>query len=116
MDTITYLNYEAFLSYDDEAACFYGRVINTRDVISFRGKSVEELHTNMQESIDGYIDFCREEGREPEKPYSGKFNVRIDPDLHRLLAVAAAKKDVSLNSLIAETLEGYVQHETVEVA
>lgn len=105
MDTIEYLSYQAFVSYDNDAETFYGRVINARDVISFRGVSVSELKENMKEAIDDYLALCEEMGKEPEKPYSGKFNVRLDPDLHKLLAITAAKNGVSLNSLIEDTLE-----------
>ena len=38
------------------------------------------------------------------KRYSGQFNVRIDKNLHRKLAVDAAKAGVSLNAMVAQTL------------
>lgn len=37
-----YHSYLARVEYDDEATIFHGEVINTRDVITFQGKSVAE--------------------------------------------------------------------------
>ena len=39
-----------------------------------------------------------------EKSYSGKFQVRITPERHRMLAIEAAEQDVSLNRLISDKL------------
>ncbi|MEM7595934.1 MAG: toxin-antitoxin system HicB family antitoxin, partial [Cyanobacteria bacterium P01_A01_bin.83] len=39
-----------------------------------------------------------------EKNYSGKFQVRITPERHRMLAIEAAEQDVSLNRLISDKL------------
>jgi predicted HicB family RNase H-like nuclease len=43
-------------------------------------------------------------GVEPEKPYSGRFNVRLSPDLHRQIAVIAKKKRISLNSFVEKAI------------
>lgn len=103
-----YEGYVAKVEYDDEAEIFHGEVINLRDVITFQGKSVEELKQAFQESVDDYLDFCAERGEEPEKPYSGKFSVRMDPELHRKITVKARMADKSLNSWINENLEALV--------
>lgn len=39
-----------------------------------------------------------------ERAYSGKFQVRITPDQHRMLAIEAAEQGVSLNRYIAAKL------------
>jgi predicted HicB family RNase H-like nuclease len=46
---------------------------------------VNELKTSFEDSIDDYLEFCEERGEEPDKPFSGKFVLRIDPVLHRRL-------------------------------
>lgn len=62
-----YHSYLAGVEYDDEAKIFHGEVINTRDVITFQGKSVDELKKAFEGSVDDYLAFCRERGEEPDK-------------------------------------------------
>jgi predicted HicB family RNase H-like nuclease len=99
-----YKGYEATVEYDDVDQIFFGRVINTRDVISFDGKSVEELKQSFEQVIEEYIEDCKAEGKEPEKSYSGQFNLRIAPELHRKLSIEAKKQNVSLNTLVEKVL------------
>ena len=41
-----------------------------------------------------------------DRQYSGEFRVRIPPELHRQLAIAAAEQGVSLNRLASAKLAG----------
>lgn len=99
-----YKNFEAAVSYDEEAEIFHGEVVNTRDVITFQGKSVEELKKEFEESVEDYLEFCRERGEEPNQPFSGELVVRISPELHRQLYRKAKHSGKSLNSLVEESL------------
>ena len=99
-----YKGYEAIVEFDAEAEVFHGEVINLRDVITFQGQSVEELKQAFYDSVDDYLEFCLERGEEPEKPFSGKFMVRINPDLHKTIAIKARKQGQSLNSWIEKCL------------
>ena len=101
------MNYKGYLGtveYDDQAKIFHGDIINTRDVITFQGTTVKEIEHAFRDSIDDYLAWCKEDGVELEKPYSGRFNVRLSPDLHRQIAVIAKKKRVSLNSLVEKAI------------
>jgi predicted HicB family RNase H-like nuclease len=102
---IQYKGFVGRIEYDDEAGIFHGEVINLRDVITFRGESVQQLRQALQDSVEDYLEFCAERGEEPERPFSGKFIVRIDPELHRQLYVLAKKKDTSINKLVSEAVE-----------
>lgn len=97
--------YIATVEFDDEALIFHGEVINTSDVITFQGTNATELRQAFVDSIEDYLAFCLERGEEPERPFSGRFVVRIAPELHRRLYVKAKQSKKSLNALIAETLE-----------
>jgi len=99
-----YKNYEAAVEFDDEMEMFHGTVINTRDVITFYGKSVAELKREFKVSVEDYLAFCSERGEEPDRPFSGNFVVRISPSLHQRLYSTAKKTGKSLNSLIEEKL------------
>jgi predicted HicB family RNase H-like nuclease len=105
MNTMTHKGYEAIVEYDEDADLFHGEIMNTRDVITFQGRSVDELKTAFAQSVEDYLAFCRERGEEPEKPFSGQFVVRVDPVLHRMLAVAAKRAGTSLNKWVAATLK-----------
>ncbi len=99
-----YKGYIGAVEFDDEANIFHGEVINLRDVITFQGETVKQLKKAFQESIDDYIDFCSERGENPEKPYSGKFIVRVEPELHKAAAICAKREHQSLNSWVHDAL------------
>jgi predicted HicB family RNase H-like nuclease len=102
------MEYKGFvgnIEYDDEAEIFHGEVINTRDVITFQGSSVTELRKAFRESVDDYLAFCAQRGEKPEKPFSGRFVTRINPDLHRNISTVATTLGQSLNSWVAHQLE-----------
>jgi predicted HicB family RNase H-like nuclease len=99
-----YKGYEAVTRFDEDAEVFTGEVINTRDVITFQGKSVAELKKAFRDSIEDYLDFCAERGEEPDKPFSGTFTVRISPELHRQIATEARRKGVSINAYVESRL------------
>jgi len=102
---MTHDGYMATIELDEEAGLFHGEVINTRDVLTFQGGTLDELKVAFADTIADYIDWCRERGKEPERPYSGNFTVRISPELHRRVATAAARSGKSVNTFVAETLE-----------
>lgn len=99
-----YKDYEATVKFDEDAKVFYGEVVNTRDVITFQGNSVEKLKRAFEDSVEDYLEFCRERGEEPNQPFSGKLIVQISPELHRQLNRKAKHSGKSLNSLVEESL------------
>jgi len=99
-----YKGYIGTVEYDSEAKIFHGDIINTRDVITFQGTTVNEIEKSFKDSINDYIAWCREENTEPEKPYSGKFNVRLSPQIHRQISILAKKRKISLNSLVEKAI------------
>jgi predicted HicB family RNase H-like nuclease len=101
-------DYIGRVDYDPEDDVFHGEVLNLRDVITFEGRSVDELRRAFAESVDDYVAFCREHGKEPQKPFSGRFVVRLDPELHRDAAEVAARQGRSLNTVAKEAIREYV--------
>src|SRR5271168_2166803 len=105
-----YKGYVGKVEFDDEAEIFHGEVIDTRDVITFQGRSVDELKTAFQESIDDYLALCKQRGEEPNKPFSGQFVTRIPPELHRQVNLAASISGKSLNAWVVEQLQTAIAH------
>jgi predicted HicB family RNase H-like nuclease len=100
-----YNGYVGLVEFDDESGVFFGRVVNlSKDGITFQGTTVDELRGAFKESIEDYLAWCRERAEAPEKPYSGKFVVRIDPSDHGKAALAAAKLGMSLNKFVEKAL------------
>ena len=87
---MNYKGYAGIAEIDTEEKMLYGKVIGLRDVIGFEGSNFEELEASFHRAVDGYLEVCEEEGKEPGKPYSGKILIRTDPELHREVVVAAA--------------------------
>lgn len=101
---MTYKGYIGHVEFDDDAEIFYGEVINTRDVITFQGTTVKELKKAFVDSIEDYLAFCKERNEEPDKPFSGKFNLRLDPALHRELYIVAKNSGKSLNQWVSDAI------------
>lgn len=101
---MTYKGYSGTVRFDDDAGIFHGEVFGLRDVVTFQGTTVEELKTAFEESIEDYLEFCEQTGDAPDKPFSGKFLLRIDPQLHRRLYELSADEGESLNSWIGSKL------------
>jgi predicted HicB family RNase H-like nuclease len=100
-----YKGYTGVVEFDEESGVLFGRVIGLRDLITFEGESVAEVTRAFHDSVDVYLELCAERGESPEKPYSGQFILRIDPNLHRAMSHAAEKQGVSLNSLVEDRLK-----------
>ncbi len=101
---IEYKGYIGEVNFDSEARIFHGEIINTRDVITFQGKTVDEIEIAFQESVDDYIKWCLEEGVSPEKPYSGRFNLRLSPEVHKEVAITAKKMKISINKFVEKAI------------
>lgn len=95
MELLQYKGYTASVEVDLEANILYGRVLNLRDVIDFQAERVADLQREFEASVDEYLAWCAEDGRAPDKPFSGKFLVRLDPALHREAALGAVRASLS---------------------
>jgi predicted HicB family RNase H-like nuclease len=93
------------VSFDADNELLHGSVLGLRDVVTFQAKTAEELPQAFRDSVDEYLAFCHECGRKPEKPAPGKFVVRMDPELHRQLALLAERMGKSLNRLVVGCLK-----------
>ncbi len=101
---MTYKGYSGQVEFDDEADILHGRVIDIQDVITFQGETVAEIRQAFHDSVDDYLEFCQELGREPEKPLSGHLLFRTSPERHRRIYLAAKKAGESINSWMDNVL------------
>jgi predicted HicB family RNase H-like nuclease len=108
---IEYKGYTGVVEFDADLRSFTGHVIDLRDEIYFEGASVEELEESMKRAVDHYLSVCAKRGEEPERPFSGKLNLRLGTDLHRAAALAAAADGESLNNWLVKVVESAAQLE-----
>jgi predicted HicB family RNase H-like nuclease len=103
-NAMTYNGYVGTVEYSETDACLFGRIAGIRDIITYEGESVTDIRAAFKEAVDDYLNHCAETGKEPNKPYSGKFMLRIDPSLNDRLAAKALATGKSLNQYAAEAL------------
>jgi predicted HicB family RNase H-like nuclease len=101
---LTYKGYTGVLEVDLDANELFGRTVGMRDIITFQGRTVEEARKSFEESVDFYLSCCEQAKKQPDRPYSGRFNVRISPEVHRRLAILAESRGQSLNELVSAAL------------
>ena len=104
MSTMKYKGYAAGIQYSDEDECFTGHIAGIQDIVGFHGESVRELRDAFHEAVDDYLETCEATGKAPQKPFSGKLMLRIKPELHATIAVAAQVNGQSINQWISGTL------------
>ena len=95
-NTIKSKGYVGQFRYEEGDEAFHGIVLGLRNDVHFQGTCVTELKQSLAGSVDDYLAWCEEEGGTPEKPYTGRFGVRIAPDLHRTISMRAKAAGVSL--------------------
>jgi predicted HicB family RNase H-like nuclease len=108
MSLMTLDGYHAKIEYDAELDLFRGEILGLNGGADFYGKNPKELRTEFKKSLQIFLDVCEEKGIEPRKHFSGKFNLRISPELHEQLAIAAQAEGKSINLLAQEALRSRV--------
>ena len=70
-DLLEHRGYRGSVLFDAAAGEFHGRLANVRAIVTFVGRSVDELKAAFRDSVDDYLQWAVEEGREPEPPGAG---------------------------------------------
>ncbi len=103
-NTMTYNGYAGTVEYSEDDDVLFGRLTGIDDIITYEGESIQELRKAFTEAVDDYLEHCRQIGKKPEKPFSGKFTLRIPPEVHARLATQAKAMGKSLNQYAADIL------------
>lgn len=103
--------YEAVINYDAEIEMFRGEFVNLNGGADFYASDIKGLHDEGRASLNMFLKMCEEDGVEPKKSFSGKFNVRISPKLHEQLVLAASATGKSINQIVVESLSESVGSE-----
>ncbi len=109
MNTMKHRGYTARIEFDDRDNIFVGRILGIRAIIGFHAETVTDLHTAFVEAVDDYLEICAKNGREPQKPASGKLMLRIPPEIHSAALVASQSAGMSLNQWATGILKKAIQ-------
>ena len=107
-NTLRYKNYYGSVEFSDDDNVFFGRIIGINDRITYEGNDVNSLRQDFENAVEDYLDTCLHIGKDPEKTYRGIFNVRINPSLHRKLALFSVLNGKTLNAAIEDAIRSYV--------
>lgn len=103
-----YKGYSAKPEYLPDDKVFYGTILGIDDLVDFYTDDAKKIEDEFHKAVDDYLAFCEEIGKEPQKEYSGMFNVRISPELHKKISIAAKARGVTLNKAVEQAISRYV--------
>ena len=105
MNPMTVDGFNAKIEYDADLDLFRGEILGLNGGADFYGKNPKELRAEFKKSLQVFLEVCQEKGIEPKRNFSGKFNLRISPELHEQLALAAQAEGKSINMVAQEALQ-----------
>ena len=101
----SYKGYTGSIEFSTEDMCLFGRVQMINDLVMYDGQTLDELKLAFESAVEEYLEMCELEGKDPNKPVSGTFNVRIPEAMHRQCITEANLQGVSLNSFIGQCVQ-----------
>ena len=100
--------YRAVIQFDPDIEMFRGEFVGLNGGADFYARDIAGLRREGAASLEVFLDMCKEDGVEPRKQFSGKFNVRIQPELHEAIAAAAAADGKRLDQWVTDELRACV--------
>lgn len=110
-NTLKYKGYLTKIEFSVEDNILYGKIEGIRDLVTFESPSAEEIENEFHAAVDDYLDFCKQLGQEPDKTYSGSFNVRISPELHKKVSQYAFVHDTTLNQTVENAIARFINED-----
>jgi len=109
-DVLTYKGYIGSVHFSADDNVFFGKIEGVNDLITFEGKTVQELKNAFCYMVNEHIKDCEAENIPVEKSYKGSFNIRLTPDLHRRAAIYAKIHGTTLNAFVKKSIEQSLEH------
>lgn len=101
---LEYNGYFGSINVSIEDGVIHGKLLYINDLVTFEADNVADLEKAFAEAVDDYLDYCKQKGKEPEKPYKGSFNVRITPENHKKAVMQATKRGLTLNQFVEKAI------------
>lgn len=107
-----YKGFQGSVEYDD--GVLFIKILHIDDSITTACENATDVVSNFHELVDDYIETCRELGEEPNRPFKGSFNIRIEPSLHRAAAFSASSIRTTLNRWVETAIRERIQRESID--
>jgi predicted HicB family RNase H-like nuclease len=101
---LRHMGHSARVEFDADDRIFFGRIARIAGGVGFHADTVEGLVAAFEDAVDDYLETCAKVGKRPDKPYSGKLMLRVDPSVHAKAALAAQLAGKSLNQFGEDAL------------
>ncbi len=98
------------VQYSTDDDIFFGKIEGINDLVTFEGKTVDQLKKSFQEAVEDYSEICKSNGKKTEKSFKGTFNVRINPEIHRQAARRSLELGLSLNQFVEKAISELLHH------
>lgn len=108
---LKYKGYLTKIEFSVEDNILYGKIEGIHDLVTFESSSAEEIENEFHAAVDDYLDFCERLGQEPDKTYSGSFNVRISPELHKRVSQYALVHGTTLNQTVETAIARFINED-----
>lgn len=103
-NTMQHNGYKGSVEYSEDDAILFGRILFINALVTYEGKDVDALKQAFHEAVDDYLELCQSQGMTPEKTFSGNLRLRLNPDFHAKVSLAAVHKNTSVNGYILDAL------------
>ena len=110
VDTMEYKGYQGSVHFDANEKILYGKLEFINDLVNYEAKDAESLVKEFKKAIDSYLELCKRANKEPDRPFKGTFNVRINPELHKEAFLYGLRHGKNLNSVVKHALEHLFEH------
>lgn len=108
---LEYRGYIGSVEYSNQDEVFFGRLEFIRDLVTYEGADAKSLKAAFHDAVADYLETCAAEGKTPEVPLKGSFNVRPGHELHRRAMIHAKRKGINLNAVVSDALRNYLDRE-----
>ncbi len=113
MDTLVYKGYVGTVKFSATDEVFWGKIEHINDLITFESDDAHKLKKVFEEAVDDYLKYCTKKNVSPDKPFKGSFNIRLTPNIHKMVYLKAQEKGISLNKYIENVIEKSLTKKTV---
>jgi predicted HicB family RNase H-like nuclease len=104
-DKMTNKNFIGSVHFSSDDDIFYGKIEGINDLVTFESDNVAGLLASFKEAVDDYLELCEKTKMQVHRSLNGSFNIRITPDMHRLLYEKSQSLGVLLNRVVQKAIE-----------
>lgn len=111
-DMMEYKGYQGSVHFDADEKILYGRLEFIKDLVSYEAKDADSLVSEFEKAVDSYLVLCLKANKEPDKPFKGTFNVRLNPELHKEAFLYGLRHGKNLNNVVKHALENLFEQKS----